>query len=61
MVNYSMAAPDNVTGFTVDIVRELATRLDFDYEFVVLKHGGSSKFVKALKAEVGAGNKMMVC
>jgi ABC-type amino acid transport substrate-binding protein len=34
-VNESKSPPDNVTGFTVDIVRELAKRLDFDYAFVV--------------------------
>ncbi len=50
-VNESKSPPDNVTGFTVDIVRELAKRLDFDYEFVV-QNGGSSKFVAALKAKV---------
>ena len=52
MVYENKTAPDNVTGFTVDIVRELARRLHFDYEFVVLRKGGSSKFVEALKAEV---------
>ena len=51
-VNESKSAPDNVTGFTVDILRELAKRLDFDYEFVLLRGGGSAKFVEALKAKV---------
>ncbi|CAB3985657.1 glutamate receptor 2-like isoform X1 [Paramuricea clavata] len=48
-VNESKLAPQNVTGFTLDIVRELAKRFDFDYEFVVLKKGGSKAFVKALQ------------
>lgn len=51
-VNESKLAPQNVTGFTVDIVRELAKRLDFDYEFVVLRKGGSKAFVKALQEKV---------
>lgn len=55
-VNESKTAPENVTGFTVDIVRELAKRMDFDYEFVVLRSGGSKKFVEALKAKVGLGS-----
>lgn len=45
-----------MTGFTVDIVRELAKRMDFDYEFVVLRSGGSKNFVKALKQKVGLGS-----
>ena len=52
MVNRSETEPDNIKGFTVDIIRELAKRMDFEYEFTVLEKGGSKIFLENLKAKV---------
>ena len=40
-VNESESSKDGFEGFAIDIVRELAKRMDFDYTFKVLESGGS--------------------
>ena len=39
--NESNPSQEDFKGFSVDIVRELAKKMDFEYKFVVLEKGGS--------------------